>query len=56
MQLMEIDTEAARAEAQDQKNHFDLFGSRLPEALEKERQNMLDRLSDAPARWQLPAA
>ncbi|MEM6681046.1 MAG: phosphoenolpyruvate carboxykinase (GTP) [Pseudomonadota bacterium] len=56
MQLMEIDTEAAIAEAHDQKNHFDLFGDRLPRALEDERLNMLDRLSEAPARWQLPAA
>jgi phosphoenolpyruvate carboxykinase (GTP) len=56
MRLMEIDTQAAVAEVDDQKNHFDLFGPRLPEALERERQDMLRRLSGAPAKWQLPAA
>jgi len=56
LKLMEIDTDAAVAEVDDQKTHFHLFGDRLPEALEDERQNMLERLSGAPARWQLPAA
>lgn len=56
MRLMEIDTQAAVAEVEDQKNHFDLFGPRLPDALERERQDMLRRLSGAPAKWQLPAA
>ncbi|MEM7570382.1 MAG: phosphoenolpyruvate carboxykinase (GTP) [Pseudomonadota bacterium] len=54
--LMEIDTQAAIAEVHDQRTHFDLFGERLPEALEDERQDMLRRLSGAPAKWELPAA
>lgn len=56
LRLMEIDTEAALAEVEDQLVHFDLFGDRLPEALERERKDMLRRLSGAPAKWQLPAA
>ncbi|MEM9288806.1 MAG: phosphoenolpyruvate carboxykinase (GTP) [Pseudomonadota bacterium] len=55
-QLMEIDTDAAVREAEDQRTHFDLFDDKLPDALEDERQDMLRRLSGAPAKWELPAA
>ncbi|HXQ50736.1 MAG TPA: phosphoenolpyruvate carboxykinase (GTP) [Stellaceae bacterium] len=47
--LMEIDPAEARAEAEDQEELFDRFGSRLPPELEQQRQELLNRLT-APAK------
>jgi phosphoenolpyruvate carboxykinase (GTP) len=48
--LMSIDTGEARAEAVDQEELFDRFGTRLPPELEEQRQGLLRRLNrHAPA-------
>jgi phosphoenolpyruvate carboxykinase (GTP) len=47
--LMAIDPGEARAEAEDQEELFDRFGSRLPPELEQQRQELLRRLTGATA-------
>jgi phosphoenolpyruvate carboxykinase (GTP) len=42
--IMAIDPAEARAEARDQEELFDRFGSRLPSELEEQRQLLLRRL------------
>lgn len=54
--LMRIESQAALREAEDQKKLFDQFGDRLPAELERQRQNQIARLADAPAIWNLAAA
>lgn len=54
--LMRLDVPAARAEIEDQKVHFDRFGSHLPEALEAERQKQLSLLGGVDDVWNIPAA
>jgi len=53
-ELMEIGHDEARAEAEDQKSHFARFGDRLPEAMERQRQKLLDRIAAAPETWTVP--
>ena len=43
--LMAIDPTEARAEADDQEELFDRFGTRLPPELEQQRQDLLRRLA-----------
>ncbi|MBL6957798.1 MAG: phosphoenolpyruvate carboxykinase (GTP) [Rhodospirillales bacterium] len=52
-QLMEVDREAGKAEAADQKTLFDSFKDRLPEAMERQRKNLIDRLEGAPEVWHM---
>jgi phosphoenolpyruvate carboxykinase (GTP) len=47
--LMAIDPGEARAEAEDQEELFDRFGSRLPPELEQQRQELLRRLTASTA-------
>ena len=51
-QVMAIDPAEARAEARDQEELFDRFGSRLPSEMEEQRQQLLRRLAAQP----VPAA
>jgi phosphoenolpyruvate carboxykinase (GTP) len=50
-QITDINRAEAQAEAEDQKNLFQQFGTHMPAALEKERQALAARLKDAPAVW-----
>jgi phosphoenolpyruvate carboxykinase (GTP) len=43
-ELMSIDTEAWKAEIPDIKRHFSLFDNRLPERLNKQLQEFIQRL------------
>ena len=52
-ELMSVDREEGKIEIEDQKKHFDKFGSRLPKELESQRQQQSKRLDDAPALWEL---
>jgi phosphoenolpyruvate carboxykinase (GTP) len=45
--IMAIDPDEARAEARDQEELFDRFGSRLPAEMEEQRQLLLNRLDTA---------
>jgi len=47
--IMAIDRDEARAEARDQEELFDRFGSRLPAELEEQRQQLMRRLESAGA-------
>jgi phosphoenolpyruvate carboxykinase (GTP) len=49
--ITDIDRAEAEAEIEDQQELFKQFGSKMPAALEKERQAVADRLKDAPAVW-----
>ncbi|MFQ5619206.1 MAG: phosphoenolpyruvate carboxykinase (GTP) [Rhodospirillales bacterium] len=51
--LMKVDREAGKEEAEDQRTLFERFGSRLPEELERQRQRLVERLEAAPAVWEL---
>ena len=44
--LMAVDPQEAQAEAEDQEELFERFGSRLPPELEQQRQELLRRLAD----------
>ena len=44
---MSVDPAEARAEARDQQELFDRFGTRLPTELEDERQRLLGRIEAA---------
>jgi phosphoenolpyruvate carboxykinase (GTP) len=50
-QITDINRAEALAENEDQKTLFSQFGSKMPAALERERQAVADRLKDAPAVW-----
>ncbi|MGY8991982.1 MAG: phosphoenolpyruvate carboxykinase domain-containing protein, partial [Rhodospirillales bacterium] len=52
-ELMSVDRAEGKIEIEDQKKHFDKFGSRLPKELEAQRQQQSKRLDDAPALWEL---
>jgi len=53
-ELMSVDREAWQNEAAYHEEFFLSLGNRLPEGMEGERQLLLERLSKAPARWELP--
>ena len=55
-ELMQVEREAAKAEAEEQKAYFAKFGDRLPAELEKQRQGLTQRLSKAPEVWRLEEA
>ena len=55
-ELMQVEREAALAEADDQKAHFGKFGGRLPPQMEKQRQELIERLKKAPEIWRLEEA
>ena len=55
-ELMQVEREAALAEAEDQKAHFGKFGGRLPPQMEKQRQELIERLKKAPEVWRLEEA
>ena len=55
-ELMQVEREAAKAEAEDQMSHFSKFGDKLPPEMEKQRKALLDRLAKAPEVWRLEAA
>ena len=52
--LMTIPANEAKAEAEDQKQFFATMGTNLPENMEVQRTNLLQRLENAPAEWQPP--
>jgi phosphoenolpyruvate carboxykinase (GTP) len=49
--ITDIDATEALAEAEDQANHFETYGNRLPEALESERKDLIRRLKASPSVW-----
>jgi phosphoenolpyruvate carboxykinase (GTP) len=49
--ISDIDAAEALAEAEDQADHFRTYGSRLPDALESERLDLIRRLKSAPPLW-----
>lgn len=51
--LMEVDRAAGKAETEDQKSHFDKFGTSLPGELEAQRAKLKERLDNAPEVWRL---
>ncbi len=51
--IMNLDRAEALAEARDQGDWFDKFGSRLPPELEQERQALTKRLEAAPPVWKI---
>ncbi len=55
-ELMQVERTAAKAEAEDQKEHFAKFGARLPSEMEKQRQMLIERLAKAPEIWRLEEA
>jgi phosphoenolpyruvate carboxykinase (GTP) len=52
--ITDIDRDAAKREADEQKNWFQEFGDRLPKELELHRQLLAARLETAPAVWKAP--
>ncbi|MGB0671221.1 MAG: phosphoenolpyruvate carboxykinase domain-containing protein, partial [Rhodospirillales bacterium] len=54
--IMDVDREQALAEAAEQRDHFDVFGDKLPAALEEQRQAFISRLDKAPAVWEMKKA
>jgi phosphoenolpyruvate carboxykinase (GTP) len=54
-EIMNINREAARHEANDQEELFTRFGDRLPRELELERELLLSRLYHSPETWDLSA-
>ncbi len=51
--LMEVDRAAGKAEAEEQKGHFEKFGDNLPGEMEQQRQLLNERLDKAPDVWKL---
>jgi phosphoenolpyruvate carboxykinase (GTP) len=51
--LMEIDRAAGQAEAEDQSAHFAKFGATLPDEMERQRGQLIERLDQAPEVWKL---
>ncbi|MBL6931408.1 MAG: phosphoenolpyruvate carboxykinase (GTP) [Rhodospirillales bacterium] len=54
--LMEVDRAAGKAEADEQKGHFDMFGASLPGEMEHQRALLYERLDKAPQVWKLPGS
>jgi phosphoenolpyruvate carboxykinase (GTP) len=52
--LMKIDREAGLGEIQEQMQYFEVFGDRLPEQLEEQRQRAHQRLEEIAEVWELP--
>jgi phosphoenolpyruvate carboxykinase (GTP) len=52
--ITDVDREAAKREAEEQKGWFKEFGDRLPKELELHRQLLAARLETAPAVWKAP--
>ncbi|MBF0130445.1 MAG: phosphoenolpyruvate carboxykinase (GTP) [Alphaproteobacteria bacterium] len=52
--LMKLDQKEGLAECEEQKAHFDQFGSHLPKEMEEQRQKFIARLKAGPAVWELP--
>ncbi|MBF0563159.1 MAG: phosphoenolpyruvate carboxykinase (GTP), partial [Alphaproteobacteria bacterium] len=52
--LMSVHRDTAMAEANEQRQHFDTFGARLPKEMEDQRQKFIARLNAAPVVWELP--
>ncbi len=50
--VMTINSEEAKAEAEDQRTFFGKMGNRLPAEMENQRQALLNRLANAPERWE----
>ena len=55
-ELMQVERDAAIAEAEDQTAHFAKFGDRLPPEMEKQRQALIARLKKAPDVWRVEKA
>ena len=55
-ELMQVEREAAKAEAEEQKDYFAKFGDKLPPEMDMQRKLLLDRLGKAPEIWRLEAA
>ena len=51
--IMDIDRSEAQAEAKDQEELFNRFGSHLPNEIEQQRVALLKRLEDAPEIWRI---
>ena len=49
--ISDIDAAEGLTEAEDQSEHFKIFGDRLPAALETERKDLIRRLKTAPPVW-----
>jgi phosphoenolpyruvate carboxykinase (GTP) len=52
--ITDIDRAEAKSEAEDQKELFGKFGSRLPQELEAQRQKLAARVDAAPPTWRSP--
>ncbi|MFH0340590.1 MAG: phosphoenolpyruvate carboxykinase domain-containing protein [Chromatiales bacterium] len=55
-EIMNIDRERARQEANDQEELFTRFGDHLPRAMELERELLLSRLYHSPPVWEVRQA
>jgi len=53
-QLMAVPRGEALKDAQEQHAHFAQFGERLPQRLERQRQDQIEKLEAAPDVWRLP--
>jgi phosphoenolpyruvate carboxykinase (GTP) len=53
LDLMAVDRAAGLAEAEDQRDLFDKFGSHLPKELELQRELLIERLNRAPEMWRM---
>ncbi|WP_282190184.1 phosphoenolpyruvate carboxykinase (GTP) [Azospirillum brasilense] len=51
--IMDIDRKEAEAEAKDQEELFNRFGSHLPDEIEQQRVALLKRLEEAPDTWRI---
>jgi len=49
--ISDIDAAEGLTEAEDQSDHFKIFGNRLPAELESERKDLIRRLKTAPPVW-----
>ena len=52
--LMEVDRAGAMSDVEEQQEFFAKFNDRLPEEIEKQRQQLRERLQSAPELWELP--
>ena len=53
LDLTAVDRAAGLAEAEDQRGFFDRFDGHLPEALEQQRERLIERLNHAPEMWRM---
>jgi len=53
LDLTTVSRDEGLAEAADQKGHFDKFDDHLPEALEQQREQFIERLKSAPEIWRM---